>query len=103
MQHIIIKDFITENKSKNSEIKLSYQLFGLPLGEAPIVLVNHALTGNSHVAGEDGWWKDLIGHDKVIDTKIYTVLAFNIPGNGYDGFAIENYKPHQRWVQLHQK
>ena len=30
--------------------------------------------------------------DKVIDTRVYTVLAFNIPGNGYDGFLIENYK-----------
>ena len=92
LQHIIVKDFITENKTINAEIKLSYQLFGLPLGEAPIVLVNHALTGNSNVAGEEGWWKDLIGDDKVIDTKIYTVLAFNIPGNGYDSFVIENYK-----------
>ena len=24
--------------------------------------------------------------------KTYTVLSFNIPGNGYDGFVIENYK-----------
>ncbi|HLV41883.1 MAG TPA: alpha/beta fold hydrolase, partial [Brumimicrobium sp.] len=59
---------------------------------APIVLVNHALTGNSNVAGEDGWWTDLVGENKVIDTLKYTVLAFNIPGNGYDGFIIENYK-----------
>ncbi|WP_242134488.1 bifunctional aspartate kinase/homoserine dehydrogenase I [Aestuariivivens marinum] len=92
LQHIIINDFITESKVHIPEIKLSYQLFGQVLGEAPIVLVNHALTGNSNVAGEDGWWKDLIGNDKVIDTKLYTVLAFNIPGNGYDGFVIDNYK-----------
>ncbi|WP_338356421.1 bifunctional aspartate kinase/homoserine dehydrogenase I [Yeosuana marina] len=92
LHHIIIKDFVTENKVINSEIKLSYQLFGEPLGSAPIVLVNHALTGNSNVAGDDGWWKDLVGDDKVIDTKLYTVLAFNIPGNGFDSFVIENYK-----------
>jgi len=92
IQHITIKDFETENKALISEIKLSYQVFGKPLGSAPIVLVNHALTGNSNVAGNDGWWKDLIGDDKVIDTKLYSVLAFNIPGNGFDGFVIENYK-----------
>ncbi len=92
LEHIIVKDFITENKTRISEIKLSYQLFGLSLGEAPVILVNHALTGNSNVAGEDGWWKDLIGDNKVIDTKLYTVLAFNIPGNGFDSFVIENYK-----------
>ena len=44
------------------------------------------------MAGKDGWWVDLIGDDKVIDTKLYTILAFNIPGNGFDGFVIENYK-----------
>ncbi|PKQ46442.1 bifunctional aspartate kinase/homoserine dehydrogenase I [Confluentibacter flavum] len=92
LQHIIITDYITENNVSISEIKLSYQLFGKDLGTAPVVLVNHALTGNSNVAGEDGWWTDLVGDDKVIDTKLYTVLAFNIPGNGFDGFVIENYK-----------
>ncbi|WP_350292998.1 bifunctional aspartate kinase/homoserine dehydrogenase I [uncultured Croceitalea sp.] len=74
------------------DITLSYELFGQPLHSAPIVLVNHALTGNSNVAGENGWWSDLIGAGKCIDTQNYTILAFNIPGNGYDGFVIENYK-----------
>ncbi|MFH4964506.1 bifunctional aspartate kinase/homoserine dehydrogenase I [Gaetbulibacter sp. M235] len=92
LQHIIVKDYITESNVLISEIKLSYQLFGKELGSAPVVLVNHALTGNSNVAGDDGWWKDLIGDDKVIDTKQYTILAFNIPGNGFDSFVIENYK-----------
>ena len=59
---------------------------------APIILVNHALTGNSNVAGKDGWWSDLIGDGKCIDTEKYTILCFNIPGNGFDGFIIENYK-----------
>ena len=92
LHHIIITNFTTQSNVLNPEIKLSYQLFGKALGTAPVVLVNHALTGNSNVAGKDGWWQDLVGNDKVIDTTIYTVLAFNIPGNGYDGFVIENYK-----------
>ena len=92
LHHITIKNFITESKVVNPELKLSYQLFGNPLGTAPVVLVNHALTGNSNVAGKDGWWQDLVGEDKVIDTKLYTILSFNIPGNGFDGFVIENYK-----------
>ena len=92
LQHIAITDYTTESGVLNPEIQLSYQVFGKPLGDAPIVLVNHALTGNSEVAGDNGWWKDLIGGGKVIDTKLYTVLAFNIPGNGFDGFVIDNYK-----------
>jgi homoserine O-acetyltransferase len=38
-------------------------------------LVNHALTGNSQVVGDNGWWNDLIGVNKTIDTTKYTVLA----------------------------
>jgi homoserine O-acetyltransferase len=91
LHKIPIDHFITES-GKTISIQLSYQIFGQPLFEAPIVLVNHALTGNSDVCGENGWWKDLIGKDKAIDTKHYTVLAFNIPGNGYDGFLVENYQ-----------
>src|SRR5690554_192191 len=87
-----INDFVTHSGASYSEIPLSYEVFGKELYTAPIVLVNHALTGNSNVAGEDGWWTDLVGENKVIDTLKYTVLAFNIPGNGYDGFIIENYK-----------
>ncbi len=74
------------------DISLSYQLFGKPLHKAPVVLVNHALTGNSNVTGLDGWWSALVGEGKCIDTNKYTIMAFNIPGNGYDGFEIENYK-----------
>ncbi len=66
-------------------VNLFYQIFGLPVGTAPVVLVNHALTGNSNVAGSSGWWNDLIGPEKPIDTDHVTVIAFNIPGNGFDG------------------
>ena len=73
-------------------ITLSYEQFGRELHTAPVVLVNHALTGNSNVAGADGWWAPLVGPGKCIDTDRFTILCFNIPGNGYDGFLIENYR-----------
>ena len=94
LKYIDISNYRTQS-GKTVPIKLSYQLFGKSLEEAPIVLVNHALTGNSNVTGENGWWNNLIGQDKVIDTNYYSVLAFNIPGNGFDGTnesLIENYK-----------
>ncbi len=74
------------------DISLSYQVFGRELHTAPIVLVNHALTGNSNVTGDSGWWSALIGKGKCIDTEKYTVLSFNVPGNGYDKFVVSNYK-----------
>lgn len=92
INQIQIQNFITESGAQFPILYLSYQVFGPSLKTAPIVLVNHALTGNSNVIGEQGWWNDLIGESKTIDTNKYTVLAFNVPGNGYDGFGIENYQ-----------
>lgn len=72
---------------------LTYEIFGPDLGKAPVVLVVHALTGNSTVSGPKGWWNEIIGSGKVIDTDFFTVFAPNIPGNGYSGsdYLIENY------------
>lgn len=92
LNNIQITNFQTESGAVYNVIPLSYQVFGPDLGSAPIVLINHALTANSEVIGEHGWWNDLIGQNKLIDTSVYTVLAFNIPGNGFDGFLIDNYK-----------
>ncbi|KVV13817.1 alpha/beta fold hydrolase [Flavobacterium sp. TAB 87] len=89
---ILLQNFTTESGAVYSELPLSYALFGQPLHTAPIVLVNHALTGNAQVIGENGWWNDLIGADKTIDIHKYTILAFNVPGNGVDSFLIENHQ-----------
>ena len=76
------------------DIQLTYEVFGKKLHTAPIVMVNHALTGNSNVAGKTGWWNKLIGPNECIDTHKFTILAFNMPGNGYgkDGQLI--FKPY---------
>ncbi len=85
LQHI-------EVKHQDKTTVLSYEIYGQKLHTAPIVLVNHALTGNSTVCGENGWWQDLIGESKAIDSNKYTILSFNIPGNGYGNELIEDYK-----------
>lgn len=88
---IIVQNFTTESGVFYASLHLSFQVFGPPLNTAPIVLVNHALTGNSQVIGINGWWNILIGENKTIDINKYTILAFNVPGNGYDDALIENY------------
>jgi len=70
LHHLKIDNYKTYS-GVSQDISLSYQLFGKPLHSAPIVFV---------------------GDGKCIDTTKYTILAFNVPGNGYDGFVIENYK-----------
>ena len=84
LKHILLENFETVSGSKIKKIQISYQVFGKELGSAPVILVNHALTGNSLVSGINGWWSEIIGLKKPIDTSKYSVLCFNIPGNGFN-------------------
>lgn len=94
LNNIIFESFQLRNKITVENLKLSYQTFGKVIGSAPLVVVNHALTGNSQVTENNGWWQSLIGKGKVIDTEKFTILAFNIPGNGFknESNLIDNYK-----------
>ncbi|WP_152286349.1 alpha/beta fold hydrolase [Flavicella marina] len=91
-----IEDFTTETGVVYDELEISYEVFGQELHTAPVVLVNHALTGNSDVASPHaGWWRGIISDGNLIDTQKYTIVAFNIPGNGFDkkpDNLISNYK-----------
>lgn len=84
LQQLLIADHQLES-GKRLTLSLFYETFGCEIGRAPVVVVNHALTGNSTVSGPNGWWQYLIGHGRTIDTANFTIVSFNIPGNGYDG------------------
>jgi homoserine O-acetyltransferase len=98
MKNIRTIDFQNFNleKGKMQElISLSYQIVGQPIGSAPVIVVNHSLTGNSNICGRNGWWNGIIGEGKTIDTESYTIITFNIPGNGYNENPedlIQNYR-----------
>lgn len=51
------------------------------------VLIQHALTGSTHVSrGDseaDGWWEGLVGPGEVIDTDKYFVVSANMVGGCY--------------------
>ena len=84
---VTLSDFINWRGESIPSITLTYQVTGPALGSAPIVLVCHALTGNSAVAGPEGWWAKLIGPGQTIDTARYSILSIDIPGNEYAGSA----------------
>ena len=84
LKHILIEDFEIQSGFKIKKIELTYQIFGMPIGSSPVILINHALTGNSLVSGKNGWWRDIVGDNKPVDTKKFTVICFNIPGNGFN-------------------
>ena len=84
---VTLSDFTNWRGESIPSLTLTYQVVGPALGTAPIVLVCHALTGNSAVAGPEGWWAKLIGPGQTIDMTRYTILSIDIPGNEYAGSA----------------
>lgn len=68
--------------------RLAYETWGtLAPDRSNAVLVLHALTGDSHVAGPiepghptPGWWDGLVGTGKVLDPDRYFVVAPNVLG-----------------------
>jgi homoserine O-acetyltransferase len=70
-----------------SPLTIAYQTYGeLNAAKSNAVLVCHALTGDQHVAnthpitGKAGWWHNMVGPGRPIDTNRYFVIASNVVG-----------------------
>ncbi|MFJ9554615.1 homoserine O-acetyltransferase [Nocardiopsis sp. NPDC101807] len=69
-------------------VRIAYETWGRPDAHgANGILVLHALTGDSHVAGPagpghpgPGWWEGLVGPGLALDTDRYFVVAPNVLG-----------------------
>lgn len=68
------------------EVIVAYETYG-QLAEARdnVILVAHALTGDSHPAAHDqydeqGWWEPLIGPGRPLDTNRFYVICANVLG-----------------------
>lgn len=98
-----------ESGQSLNRVQVAYQTYGKLNSDATnVVLVCHALTGNAHAAGilkenevdpeskpdllnkysklykdKAGWWDNLIGPGKAIDTNRYFVVCPNILGSCY--------------------
>jgi len=69
------------------DLTVAYETYGEFEG-ANAVLVCHALTGSQYVRGGEGgqgrgWWHDVVGPGKAIDTNDYFVVCANVPGSCY--------------------
>lgn len=91
-----------ENGAILENITTAYETLGtLSANKDNAILINHAFSGDSHVAGhyptdtetdKPGWWDFLVGPGKGIDTDKYFVICANILGscNGTTGPASIN-------------
>lgn len=73
------------------ELVVSYQHFGQDTATHPVIMINHALTGDAQVTGANGWWNKLVGPKQTIDTEQYAIISFNIPGNGVLDSQLDSY------------
>ncbi|HME51004.1 MAG TPA: homoserine O-acetyltransferase [Candidatus Lokiarchaeia archaeon] len=74
-------ELVLETGQRFGPITLAYETFGeLGPEKDNAILVFHALSGDSHVSGEGGWWTSLIGPGKAIDTNKYFVISANVIG-----------------------
>lgn len=70
-------------------LRLAYETYGVLNPErSNTILVCHAWTGDAHAAGKNsiddrkgGWWDDMIGPGKVLDTNRYFVICSNVIGS----------------------
>ncbi|MCX4869012.1 homoserine O-acetyltransferase [Streptomyces sp. NBC_00825] len=87
-------------------VRMAYETWGrrAPDG-ANAVLVLHALTGDSHVAGPAGpghptagWWDALVGPGKALDTERWFVVAPNVLGGCQGSTGPSSHRPEgPRW------
>ncbi len=68
---------------------IAYETYGtLNEDKSNVILICHALSGDSHVAGyytddpneTPGWWDDAVGPSKMFDTNRYYVICSNVIG-----------------------
>lgn len=82
------RPFILEGGGKLRDIAIAYETWGELADDATnAVLVCHALTGDAHAAGRagpgqptPGWWDDLIGPGRALDTERLFVVCVNVLG-----------------------
>ena len=82
------RPFALEGGRSLADVVLAYETWGvLDADGSNAVLVCHALTGDAHAAGRQGaghatpgWWDDLIGPGKPLDTDRLFVVCANVLG-----------------------
>lgn len=91
--------FLTESGVFLPFVEVEYETYGtLNEDKSNCILVCHALSGDAHVAGWDsqweeenrswrrdkpGWWDNVVGPGKGIDTNRYFVICSNVLGSCY--------------------
>jgi len=98
--------FVTENGATLDDVVLAYETWGsLAPARDNVVLVFHALTGDSHAASHPeipgdraGWWEPLIGSGRPLDTDRFFIICANTLASCYGSTGPCTFAPDgDRW------
>lgn len=81
-------EMVLTSGARLGPVTLAYETYGeLNAARSNAILVLHALSGDAHVAGrhtpeerKPGWWDNLVGPGKGLDTNRYFVICSNVLG-----------------------
>ena len=90
LQQLTLPVWPLEDNTILEQVSVTFQTFGLPLGTAPVILINHSLQGDSDCTYH---WEGVMGKNKAIDLNEYTVICIDIPGNGVSETIKYDYIP----------
>lgn len=89
-----------ESGAEISSFPVAYQTYGtLNAAKSNAILVCHGLTGDQYAAsthpvtGKPGWWENLIGPGKTIDTNQFYVIATNVIGGCMGSYGPKSINP----------
>jgi homoserine O-acetyltransferase len=104
----VFDEGLTLQSGKQLEsFNVAYQTFGkLNKEKSNAILLFHALTGDQFASGEHpvtkkkGWWEDIIGSKKILDTDKYFIICANVLGGcmGSSGPKEINKKTNKPWL-----
>lgn len=81
--------FLLEDGTALSPLEVAYETWGtLNAERSNVVLVCHALTGDTHMASHgdgdsDGWWQGVVGKGRLLDPERVFIICANLLGSCY--------------------
>jgi len=86
-EFISTEPFTFKNGGQISELRLIYETYGeLNANRSNAILIHHALSTGSHISSHDkntakGWWENMVGPKRPIDTNKFYVICINNLGS----------------------
>lgn len=94
------KPLLLDCQKTISNFPIAYRTYGkLNEDKSNVILVCHGLTGDQYLAeknpitGKDGWWQNIVGSGKILDTDKYFIICSNVLGGCNGSYGPKSINP----------